>query len=560
MKNKNERKLNCLNNSMQFSQKLFNRNLLQTDINIYNENEKGNNSKSKTIKNFNNNLDKSNILKKKKNKIAVNSNFFKNNQNIEPKNIFPDYILKTPGIPLRNKSIEKNINNKTKKHVNCDKKLNNSINGKNDYYSCHDKEKKEFKLKIKKLKKSVSRGKKSTNNTNNKFNRNLNLTITDFLSIGSTELKKNENDNINNHMEKSPEIIIKRKLINTTKNQINKHIFGNLNNNLNDNNSNISNNKSSLSNKITNNNLIQSAIKRKMNKKIIISSFSNDSSIKNNIKYSVNKKFDIIKKNLNDEINEINNNYNKIDNITEKENIKKNEFIFETIQNSFVKFIALLENPKEKEIAFNISQKFNDLFKKQQSLVNNIIKKNDDLNEKNKNYKESNKNIEKENLILKDKYELLNKEMENMKNDYNNNNLMKNVLNNDSFNNNLCSNGFNESNVIEDEDNESSVNTEELESIRFFDKIIMKKLSFSKANIPGLELKKIKIKNDENEFKENINMNNKNKNIKNCKYKKNRNKNFGLKKQGNKNQKVIGYSKIAEVKKSINIGKFRKNK
>ena len=546
--NRNEIKLNYLNNSMQFSQKLFDQKLLQTDYNKYYENEKGNDSKNKTLKlnNFNNNLNKSNIEDKKRNKIVVNYNFSKINPNIEPKKIIPDYITKTPAVTKNNKIIENNIiNNKNRKN------LNNSINGKIIPYSSHSKEMKDFKNKIKNIKKSGTNEKMATKYIkNNRINRNLNYTLTDFLSLGGTEIKKNDNANIN--LNKSPEIIIKRKYINTAKNKLNKKIFGkmninNINYNLNDNNSHIINNKSHLSNKITNNNnLIQSAAKRKTNKKINISSSSNDNSfVKNNKKYSKNKQFDILKNNLNDEINDINCIYNKIANISDKDNIKRNELIFDTIQNSFFRFIALLYSPKEKEIAFNIIQKLNDFFKKQDNIINNILKKNEDLNGKIKKYKEINKNIEKENLLLKDKCDYLNKKIEDMENEYiNNNNLIKNISHNENYNNNLTENVLNESNVVEnDEEDESSVNTEELESIRFFDKIIMKKHSFSKNHIPELEIKNIKLKDEEMVNKENINIK-KFKNNKNFQKRKNFNfnktkENQKLKKIGNKSTKTF---------------------
>ena len=565
--NRNEIKLNYLNNSMQFSQKLFDQKLLQTDYNKYYENEKGNDSKNKTLKlnNFNNNLNKSNIEDKKRNKIVVNYNFSKINPNAEQKHIIPDYITKTPAVTKNNKIIENNIiNNRNKKN------LNNSINGKIIPYSSHSKEMKDFKNKIKNIKKSGTNEKMATKYIkNNRINRNLNYTLTDFLSLGGTEIKKNDNANIN--LNKSPEIIIKRKYINTAKNKLNKKIFGkmninNINYNLNDNNSHIINNKSHLSNKITNNNnLIQSAAKRKTNKKINISSSSNDNSfVKNNKKYSKNKQFDILKNNLNDEINDINCIYNKIANISDKDNIKRNELIFDTIQNSFFRFIALLYSPKEKEIAFNIIQKLNDFFKKQDNIINNILKKNEDLNGKIKKYKEINKNIEKENLLLKDKCDYLNKKIEDMENEYiNNNNLIKNISHNENYNNNLTENVLNESNVVEnDEEDESSVNTEELESIRFFDKIIMKKHSFSKNHIPELEIKNIKLKDEEMVNKENINIK-KFKNNKNFQKRKNFNfnktkENQKLKKIGNKSTKTFGYTKIAEDKKKTNVKKFRK--
>ena len=564
--NRNEIKLNYLNNSMQFSQKLFDQKLLQTDYNKYYENEKGNDSKNKTLKlnNFNNNLNKSNIEDKKRNKIVVNYNFSKINPNAEQKHIIPDYITKTPAVTKNNKIIENNIiNNRNKKN------LNNSINGKIIPYSSHSKEIKDFKNKIKNIKKSGTNEKISIKyKKNNRMNRNLNFTLTDFLPLGGgTEVKKNENTNIN--LNKSPEIIIKRKYINTTKNKLNKKIFGkinlnNINYNINDNNSHIINNKSHLSNKLTNNNnLIQSAAKRKINKKINISCSSNDNSFsKNNKKYSKNTKFDIIKNNLNDEINDINSNYNKIINISDKDNIKKNELIFDTIQNSFFRFIALLEKPKEKEIAFNIIQKLNDFFKKQDNIVNNILKKNEDLNEKIKKYKDTNKNIERENLLLKEKCDYLGKKVEDMENEYNNN-LAKNISHNESYNNNLTENALNESNVVEDEEeDESSVNTEELESIRFFDKIIMKKHSFSKTHIPELEIKRIKLKDEEMENKENnkINKFKNNKNIQKRNFNKNKGNQYGIKKIGNKSTKYFGYSKIAEDKKKTNVKKFRKIK
>ena len=127
-----------------------------------------------------------------------------------------------------------------------------------------------------------------------------------------------------------------------------------------------------------------------------------------------------------------------------------------------------------------------------------------------------------------------------MENDYNNqNNLIDNISHNESFNNNIYPNPFFEANDIENEEEESSVNTEELESIRFFDKIIMKKHSFSKAKIPELQIKKINLKNNELEYKEIVEKKN-NKYFNNNKNKKNRkNNNYELKKIINKNNKIL---------------------
>lgn len=69
-----------------------------------------------------------------------------------------------------------------------------------------------------------------------RMNRNLNLTLTNFSSIGGTEFKKDILDkspkqynlSISNKHDKkiNDEIIIKRKSLNTNKNKLNKKIFG----------------------------------------------------------------------------------------------------------------------------------------------------------------------------------------------------------------------------------------------------------------------------------------------------------------------------------------------
>ena len=560
--NKNELKINCLNNSVQFSPKLLSPNLLLTDYSKNNDNENTNNSKIRLIKknHLSSIINKTNIGDK--NKIVVNYNFSKINQNLLTKNSFPDKI-KSQDISKNNKSIH--INTKNKKNITNERNVNDSMNGKIVPYSSHVKEIKDHKPTTKKMKLSESKEQNITKNKNFRKNRNLNLSLTDFASLGGTEYIKFEKDikqiyNLN----KSPEILIKRKFINTTKNKLNEKIFGRMNYNnynYNDNYSNLSNtnnlnNRSVLSNKITNNSLTHSAAKRKMNKRFIFQ--SNDNVLKINQKYSVIKKLDNIKNNLNQQIIEINNNFNKIVNIMDKDIIKKHQLIFDIIQNSLFKFITLLENPKEKEIGFDIIQKLNDFFKKQDNIINNIIKKNDDLNDKNKKYKEINKNIEKENLQLIDKCDNLEKKIEKLEKN-NKNDLTKLKHNNDTENkliiktSNLFENEDHDSidSNDENEDDDSSVNTEDLESIRFFDKIIMKKHSFSKAHIPELEIKQIKLLNDEFDNKENIKINNK--------YKNNKNKynNKGIrngKKIENKNTKTFGYTKIA-VDKKIRYGK-----
>lgn len=603
----NEPKNKNLNNSMQFSQKTFNHQLILTDYNIYNFIDNNNNSyKTIKIKKPKNDLNNSNLIDKK-NKIVVNYNLSKIHPNIVAKNIFPNYAMKTLVAHKTNNSLEnKNITDINKNKKKGRKITQNPVNSKIASYSSHTKEKSNFKANLKNNKNSESKDKNYMVIQNGgRINRNLNLTLTNFSSIGGTEFKKDFLDKSpkqynlsisNKHDKKSnDEIIIKRKSINTTKNKLNKKLFGkmnlndinnynlNLNNFNNFNNININNN-STLSNKNSNNNSMKFQ-KRKSNKTNLSSSSSKfyGSSLKSNSKYSVNKKYDILKNNMNEQISDINNNYNKLKNMTESDNVKKHELIFDIIQNSLFKFASLLSNPKEKEVAFEIIQKLNDFFKKNTTLVNAIKKKNDELNEKIRKCKEINKHIEKENILLEDKIDIMQRKIEDLENE------IKNNIFNDNGNNKDNGNGINDNNKVnniifengndyiqeqnenenddsyEKEENESSVNSEELESIRFFDKIIMKKHSFSKAHIPELEIKQIKLNEElENKQKHNGKINNyklRNKfNLKNGIYiNKQKEKEFqnGLRKKGNKSSKAIGYSKIAEDKKKKSYKKFQ---
>ena len=604
----NEPKNKNLNNSMQFSQKTFNHQLILTDYNIYNIIDNNNNNSYKTIKikKPKNDLNNSNLMDKK-NKIVVNYNLSKIHPNIVAKNLFPNYAMKTLVAHKTNNSLEnKNITDINKNKKKGRKIIQNPVNSKIVSYSSHTKEKSNFKANLKKNKNSESKDKNFMVIQNGgRMNRNLNLTLTNFSSIGGTEFKKDILDkspkqynlSISNKHDKkiNDEIIIKRKSLNTNKNKLNKKIFGKMNlNDINNYNLNLNNfdninininNNSTLSNKNSNNNSLKFQ-KRKSNKTNLSSSSSKfyGSSLKSNSKYSVNKKFDILKNNMNEQINDINNNYNKLKNMTESDNVKKHELIFDIIQNSLFKFSSLLSNPKEKEVAFEIIKKLNDFFKKNTTLVNAIKKKNDELNEKIRKCKDINKHIEKENILLVDKIDIMQRKIDDLENEIKNNIFNDNgnnidngnVINNIKVNNTIFENGndyIQEQNENENEnddsydkeENESSINSEELESIRFFDKIIMKKHSFSKAHIPELEIKQIKL-NEELENKQNHNGKVNNYKLRNKSNLKNgidiykqKDKEFqnGLRKKGNKSSKAIGYSRIAEDKKKKSYKKFQ---
>ena len=499
----------------------------------------------------------------------VNSNASKNKYNVSSKKILQNYIAKTPGIFRSNNSKEKTseikYNKMTKKGlIPNERKLNISQNNKLVPYSTNNKKRKDLKIKLKKNKKIESKDINSTKIQNDIMNRNLNLTLTNFSSLGGTEFQKDSINkspephdlSIGNHL--NGDIIIKKKYANLNKSNIYRKILNGMNlNDFNNYNNSITSTNNTLSNKISTNTSIQLHRKKHHQKINLLSSSTklNVNSPKKSNNISIDKKFDLLKNSMNNRINDINHNYKKIRNISDIDNIKKNELIIDIIQNSFFKFIALLKNQKEKEVALEIIKNLDEFLKKQDNVVNKIIKKNDDLNEKIKDYKEVQKTYQKENMELIDKIEMQQKKIEEMEEEIKNNELK---IKESKFN--LLENGCQDESKIYDKDNgdnydkseeESSVNSEELDSIRFFDKIIMKKHSFSKANIPELEIKQIKLNCElENKQIPKINYNK----IKNNKIFRNGNLNKfketynGLWKKENKSSKVIGYKKVVDNK------------
>ena len=577
---KNEQKDKNLNNSMQLSQKLFSSQILLTDYSMNNFNDNNIPYKKIKIRKLNNNLNKSSIVNKKKNRIVANYNFPKNQTNIITKNIFSNYVTKTSSNYKNNTSIDRNafyINEvkNYKKNIyiskGCSKgrSLNNSINANILPNPIHNKEIKEFKLKFKNSKNSISKDKIYDKSSNARLNQNLNLTNYSIDAPRENLNKSPEEFNLTlanqlDNIKIKEDIIIKRKYVNTTKNRLNKKIFGkiNLNDINNYNNSNIQ--KNNINMPLSNNNSNNNSIilnRRKINKKINSSSTSSskfyEKSLKDNNIYSNIKKLESLKNNMNDQINEIINSRKKIKIISDNINIRKNELIYEIIENSLFKFAALLENPKQKDFALEIIKNLNDFFKRQSIIINNTLKKNGDLNIKLKKYIDVNRIIEKENSLLLNKIDALQKEIKEMENQ-----LKKFIKLNENYNNDKTNNNLNQNNNLNEkrnqekendnnDENESSINTEELESIRFFDKIIMKKLSFSKAHIPELQIKRIKKYNiEENKFNEKSKYN---------KFKNNKNENnykknifIGLRKEGSKSSETILYSKTAENKKNKN--------
>ena len=203
----------------------------------------------------------------------------------------------------------------------------------------------------------------------------------------------------------------------------------------------------------------------------------------------------------------------KINQLTKQE--KNNNYhnkLCKIINEYFIEYNKQIYDQHQKKLISEIFRHINNIIKEKEEQIINFKKENEKINKLNKALKEKNEELIK-------------------------NNNTKDIK------------GKNESNFLTSSmSDSSSVNTEELESIRFFDKIIMKKKSFS--NIPELSFKKLyKNKNDKNDIepkKKNI--------IKRNSFQGNNKKNNEIKKYSmNKNNKNnTNNAKIIFHKRKIN--------
>ena len=245
------------------------------------------------------------------------------------------------------------------------------------------------------------------------------------------------------------------------------------------------------------------------------SSSKNINYIKTQKKKSPANKYIYLYQNMNKKINQLKLKKEKNNHI--EHNYNNN--LLKIINEYFIKYSNLLEDHNQKKLIKEIFQHLNKIIKSKEEEIINIRKKNEELLKINKSLKSKN-----EEIIF-----------------YRNN---KNELDNS---NDKDGSSISNSNNNDDDDDSSSVNSEELESIRFFDKIIMKKNSFS--NIPELSFKKINKNNNEN----NIDIPNKNNNIiKKYSFQEKNNKN-----KGNKNWKLN--NKYFEIKKKKLNNRNKKN-
>ena len=401
-------------------------------------------------------------------------------------------------IDILDNNIQKNSNENMKYNsVNNLIGININVNYMNKNYS------------IKKHNPKKTNNDNSNNNSKNFLNNNINnnsfneINNENFANNSSCKTKLNKKNifilnPINQDWEKIIENL-KSKKRNKSKISINDNIksekiFQNfINNNIN-----TSTDDINISSK-TNNNIIEKS-----------SSCKNINYIKTQKEKKSNNKYMYLYQNMN----------KKIKNIMEREGKEKNNDniyydnkLNKIINEYFIEYNNSIDDQYQKKLISEIFHQLNNIIKSKDQEIIKLKKEKEEILKLNKNLKAKN-----EELI-----DIKKKEKEN-----------------DNLNEKEGS--FNASSISEDS---SSVNSEELESIRFFDKIIMKKNSFS--NIPELSFKKI-----------NRNKNEKNNILPQKKININKRHSFqGNKEIKNKNNKI--YNKNGKEIKKNNMNKNNKN-
>ena len=189
-----------------------------------------------------------------------------------------------------------------------------------------------------------------------------------------------------------------------------------------------------------------------------------------------NKLYEIFIKTMNDNILKVQNN--------EKNNSKINSKIHDIIQQTLNDFANVLQS-NEKNVILNILFQFNKLMQYKNEELKEVKSEYKELENKYMKIQQKNSLIQNENNQLRKKLELI---LEKINSNCDSESLVEinsNALKTKSF-----------------EKSESSLNMEDLESIRFFDKINMRRNSFSNSKIPtlnfsgqGQNIKKLKSKN-----------------------------------------------------------------
>ena len=218
------------------------------------------------------------------------------------------------------------------------------------------------------------------------------------------------------------------------------------------------------------NDIISSDEKSNRNKQILFLGSNQGKNSENN------KLYEIFIKTMNDNILKVQNN--------EKNNSKINSKIHDIIQQTLNDFANVLQS-NEKNVILNILFQFNKLIQYKNEEIKEVKNEYKELENKYMKIQQKNSLIQNENNQLRKKLELI---LEKINSNCDSESLVE--INSDA----LKTKSFDKS--------ESSLNMEDLESIRFFDKINMRRNSFSNSKIPtlnfsgqGQNIKKLKSKN-----------------------------------------------------------------
>ena len=451
---KNQKSINTLNNKI--NNNYYNYNNNKKDI--YTEKKGINTSKNKNKITYNNNFnsDETNNFNKQINKsikcnsvnnlIGININVNYMNKNYSLNKIKPNFYMPN----YNNYNSTKNF-----KKTNC--KINNNININDNFYN-------KF---ISESFNDINKGNISFHNSSgkNKINKKAKKIIINPLQNECQQIIENlKNKSINNSK-------IKNNLNNKNKKEKNSfNVIDDKNKN------NISYNISKTNFNIQNNIL---GIGKSFSCKNMNMNFRECQKNKN--LWSENKNiYKILIESMDEKIN-----YLKPEN-----DIYDDEKLYEIINKYFIKYCNILEDQSQKELIINIFYLINNIINKKEKDILLLKKEKENLIEQKIKYKKNNEELIEQKKSLIDKNKILQNKLDefNSKQNKNCNELCKKdkitkITINEGENPSLTSSSY--------------VNTEELESIRFFDKIKMKKHSF--YNIPELSFQKIKndeIKND----------------------------------------------------------------
>ena len=469
-------KFSLLNNNLKSKQKKFHLN-----NKTYTNNSFKNPNYPKNINNSNN---------KKKYIIQNNNNYINNNELKSTKNCENNTKNENKQINYNNNFLSNNLGNYSKfnkknnfKSLNCNSVnnligINISVNYMNKNYSLN-KMKPNFYLSNNNSSKNIQNG-KNLNINDNFYNK--------FISESFNEINKGNisflNSSGNNKINKKKKFI-KNPLQNEFQNFLDNLKFKEIKSTKNQNDNNLNRKKNSINSINEKNNIILS---NKMDK----ISFNNQKNImevgkslscKNmNMNYYTDEKIKknickILVQSLEEKINDLKNNNNDLD----------EGRLYDIIYEFFIKFCNIIEYQSQKELIINIFYLMNNIINKKEKEILLIQKEKENLIQKNIFYEKNINELIEENNSLINKCNIL-------QNKINELNLEGNIAN--IYKNKKKENSDNEQDSPP-VSNSSYVNTEELESIRFFDKIKMKKNSFS--NIPELSFQKIKIDTNKNE-------------------------------------------------------------